>query len=386
MNGFNPKLSRASSLVWRERPDDERFAVYGPDSDGFECFVERVVLDYLLDEMRRRAPNETIGILAGRACQDALGPYLLVLAADGARPGEAEAGASHVRISGDGNTVVRERLARRYPAYDHVGWWHSHPRYEPRFSGVDVGEQRTWSNPNHVGIVVSGLERTEPIGVYRGPTARQLDPVTTSPFRASKAARRLAPPALHAPGPHVEPANHMPLPTKTGSAGKESWLRTLSAEIPGPHLAVLTTLVVVLQAGLVWFDYRIRAVERSFDALRASVETREPSGAGPATSPSQRPAAEPTRPDSTVGKHDDSKVAADPPKEPRTNPAQPPAVSPEKPGRPAVPTRPPPARTRTRNKSATAKSSKNRVPDAKTSPKKSDSPPKPASTTPPSAS
>lgn len=176
MEDFKPrKKASHASLPFVTRPSsDERFISFASEHDGFETFIHKDVNGAISREAHRAAPNETIGLLAGRVLRDERGPYTLVLASEGARADEVEATPSHVRISSNGHAQARGRLELSAFGLDIIGWYHSHPQYPARFSSVDVTEQSTWPDPNHVGIVISGIDAREPIGVYRGPKAARL--------------------------------------------------------------------------------------------------------------------------------------------------------------------------------------------------------------------
>jgi hypothetical protein len=93
---------------------------------------------------------------------------------------------------------VRCRLEESAYGLDLIGWYHSHPTFPARFSPVDVTEQSTWRDPNHIGIVISGSDRATPFGVYRGPEALLLRP--------SPALPPPSPPARTLPMIHVSSA------------------------------------------------------------------------------------------------------------------------------------------------------------------------------------
>lgn len=174
--GFTPKGSvQRSSLPFMMRPrNDSNFTVFASDKDGFEAYVLHTVLNKIDAELVRASPVETIGLLAGRVLRDSGGPYTLVLASQDARGDETEATPGHVRISATGHANLRRRLEMTAYGLDLVGWYHSHPRFPARFSSVDTTEQSTLTDPNHLGIVVSGIDDLKPYGVYRGPAAIQL--------------------------------------------------------------------------------------------------------------------------------------------------------------------------------------------------------------------
>lgn len=177
MDYFKPKNAAHSHLLTRPRPaGDTDWACYISSEDGFEAFIHKSVLNQIHHEAKQAAPDETIGLLAGRVWRDEAGPYTLVMISAGARRNEIEATPSHVRISGDGLAQVRERLEADNPALEVVGWFHSHPTYRAQFSATDRVEQSTWSDPNHIGIVYSALPGETPYGIYRGPEAVMLSP------------------------------------------------------------------------------------------------------------------------------------------------------------------------------------------------------------------
>lgn len=182
---FKPVSVEYPTTLWRPRPpaDGARMIQFGPDNDQFEVFIEAAVFKFISDEMKAWSPDETIGILGGRVCKDDRGPYTLVLAAVAATRDEAKVSPGHVRLGGEFDAALRRRLEVSFPALEVVGWYHSHPRFRALFSEPDRMNQRTWSNPNHLGIVVSGLEGSEKFGVYRGPEATKLQRSPSPPIR-----------------------------------------------------------------------------------------------------------------------------------------------------------------------------------------------------------
>src|SRR6185503_13845852 len=137
----------------------KEFCAFVSERDGFAALIHHNVKEAIAREAFEALPNETIGLLAGRVLRDERGPYTLVLAAQGARPDEIDATPSHVHISANGHADVRSRLEASAYGLDIIGWYHSHPRFPARFSSVDVTEQSTWRDPNHIGIVISGNDQ-----------------------------------------------------------------------------------------------------------------------------------------------------------------------------------------------------------------------------------
>ena len=184
MEHFRPRQTKTySNLPFVSRPANRKdFLVFVSERDGFEALIHSNVKEAISEKAQRALPNETIGLLAGRVLRDERGPYTLVLAAEGARLDEIDATPSHVRISANGHAQVRGRLEKSAYGLDLIGWYHSHPTFPARFSSVDVTEQSTWRDPNHIGMVISGIDRATPFGVYRGPEALLLRPVPASPL------------------------------------------------------------------------------------------------------------------------------------------------------------------------------------------------------------
>jgi proteasome lid subunit RPN8/RPN11 len=300
---FSPRKKAANAcLPFIMRPaGDEKFVVFASAQDGFEAHVLEEVLKIISAEMADAAPNETIGLLAGRVLRDDRGPYTLVLAAQGARKHEIEATPSHVGISADGHAQVRHRLETTAYGYDIVGWYHSHPRYPARFSPVDITEQSTFRDKNHVGIVVSGIDEHEPFGVYRGPQAVLLVAPKRVPIPRllAQTVDRNAD-DLHALKPHI--ATDIP---RAADAPMREAAQVFAAPPPAvlagrlnrvlPWAVTITLLGVITY--LLMLDARMRAVESLLKQIKVVDH-----GNAPATGAQQAAAAPPAQEEGTAGR------------------------------------------------------------------------------------
>jgi proteasome lid subunit RPN8/RPN11 len=194
MEDFIPKQASAPLLPFVTRPlASNDLTLFASESDGFTAYIHCRVLEAISRAAKRAYPYETIGLLAGRILRDEKGDYALVIATEGVREGEVEATHSHVQMSASGQAQVRRRLENSAYGLDIVGWYHSHPAFPARFSGVDMTTQAAWDDPNHIGIVFSGLNRGETFGVYRGSGSVLLAPqqmLSSVPFEGHKAARQ----------------------------------------------------------------------------------------------------------------------------------------------------------------------------------------------------
>lgn len=287
---FKPIEKNAyASLPFITRPDQpETFKSFASESDCFEVFLHRDVQEAIRRAAREAAPNETIGMLAGRVLRDERGPYTLVLAATGARVNEVEATPSHVRISTSGHAEVRRRLESSAHGLDIIGWYHSHPRFPARFSPVDITEQSTWRDPNHVGIVFSGVDEVEPLGVYRGPKSILLVPKRTlSLFRPLSKPE----PAVVVPNAVISPVASLPaavLPTTSIEREAEG-----SAVVTTSRCFTRTATLIYFASGLglfaimlgiLWLDHRLSNMEQRLASSRPDREQKITAPPGPSPS------------------------------------------------------------------------------------------------------
>lgn len=287
------KTGPPSPLV-RPRPSENgNFVPFSAEGDSFSVYVHREVLEFIERESRRAAPDETIGLLAGRVCQDpAHGPYTLVMAADSARAGEVEASPGHVHISAGGNASVRHRLEETHPDREVVGWYHSHPRYPARFSHVDNAEQSTWNDPNHVGIVFSGTEEREPFGVYRGPEAVRLSRGRVPRGADTKGLRVETPAPAETLKEQARPKG-IKLPVVTippGGRAQVAWPPQTREPIRALRL-FFAILLILLAAGVVWLHMRVSSIETSLHGAAASAATK-PAPTAEAPPPAASPEAD----------------------------------------------------------------------------------------------
>ena len=183
------KRDNTSTKLVRPHPEAKEFEVFG-SRDGFLAFIHKHALDSIQQHAQRTGPKETIGLLCGRTCFDPnAGPYTLVMAAGDAREGEFISSAGDVRLLALGQIKVRRRLENAHPDREIVGWYHTHPTFDPRFSETDKQEQARATDPNYIGIVFSGINADEPFGVYRGPDAVLLKPIRQVEANTSVASR-----------------------------------------------------------------------------------------------------------------------------------------------------------------------------------------------------
>jgi proteasome lid subunit RPN8/RPN11 len=288
---FKPQKNTAfASLPFITRPArDESFSIFTSEHDSFAAFIHQNVRDAIFKEAYKAAPNETIGLLAGRVMRDEGGLYTLVLAAQGARHDEVEATPSHVRISASGYAQVRSRLESSAYGLDVIGWYHSHPRYPARFSPVDITEQSTWRDQNHLGIVISGNDNREPLGVYRGPHAALLTPVRSE----IPPPKKIAQPDITFISPRVEENKEEAI------AAIKFIAPAVAVRTPRPRSeGVLRYLPLALGLGLlgmaislIRLDYRIAGVEKKMALVE--IDKERVSSAPPETTTSPLPSNSP---------------------------------------------------------------------------------------------
>jgi proteasome lid subunit RPN8/RPN11 len=175
---IEPRGRETSKFVFLPRPDrNPDFVLYTAPGIAGVVYIYRPAFEQMRKIALEAAPNETIGMLCGRPCMDDEGVYTLVMAVERARPGEYVGTPGSVRISAGGKAALKARAAQRWPGMEDVGWFHTHPRGEARFSNTDFDEQSTLV-AHHVGIVASVdrymSRRGDPLGVYLGPAGVRL--------------------------------------------------------------------------------------------------------------------------------------------------------------------------------------------------------------------
>lgn len=283
---FQPQKTAFASLPFISRPArDEKFLVFVSKHDGFAAFIHQDVRNAIFHEARKAMPNETIGLLAGRVMRDEHGPYTLVLSAEGARHDEVEATPSHVRISAAGHAQVRRRLESSAYGLDIIGWYHSHPRFPARFSPVDKTEQSTWRDLNHLGIVISGNDTREPIGVYRGPETALLIPTKTEKSKKEEEEEQQDAPVI---SPTVAESEEEPIAAvKSAPTAVESRAKGLRSETALKLLSLMLTIaMLVLAIGFNRLDSRITEVEKR---LSSAALDKERASFAPPKTPTEEP-------------------------------------------------------------------------------------------------
>jgi proteasome lid subunit RPN8/RPN11 len=269
----------------RPHPDASDFEVFAA-SDGFLAFIHRDVLEFIKRHAQRTGSKETIGLLSGRTCIDPNnGPYTLVMAAGDAREGEFMSTAGDVRLLALGQTKVRRRLENAHPDREIIGWYHTHPTFDPRFSGVDEQEQGRTNDPNYIGIVFSGINADEPFGVYRGPDAvllRRLRQGEPEPLLVPPRTRGFQSiPFLHDGTPSLS-REQQPTPPTPAAPENGEQSTVVTAEVPARRrlhtpvsVVVLggTFLLLIQVLGFFWQHRRLSSAEVKLDSLAAAKPT-----------------------------------------------------------------------------------------------------------------
>lgn len=269
----------------RPHPDATDFEVFAA-GDGFLAFIHRDVLEFIKRHAQRTGSKETIGLLSGRTCIDPnTGPYTLVMAAGDAREGEFLSTAGDVTLLALGQIKVRRRLENAHPDREIIGWYHTHPTFDPRFSEVDKQEQGRTNDANYIGIVFSGINAEEPFGVYRGPDAvllkrlRQGDPEPLLAPPRTRGVQGL--PFLHSgapssPGDQQQPPT-VPVAQENGEQSNVITTTTpVRRRLHTPVSAVLlagTFLLIVQLLGFFWQHRRLSSAEVKLQNLTAAKPT-----------------------------------------------------------------------------------------------------------------
>ncbi len=302
------KRTGTAAHLLRPRPqDDGPFERWVDDDNRFFVYLHVDVLDFIRNEAARAMPNETIGLLAGRVCEDPkTGPYTMIVAAENARPQEFEASRAHVRLRGPGQAHVRRRLEDAHPDREIVGWYHTHPGYPSQFSSVDLNEQKNWSDRNHIGIVYSTTDQEE-FGVYRGSDAIRLNPVDpklippprplpiqTMELPAPPVQFRPAPPPVPVPvSPTTPPVDEDLTPRQEPLGSANNVLTRTPATLPKRIYIVLIVMAIVILTQVVYLfrlDRRLSFNEGRMHEVSASHDVLEKVAERLSAQPSSTPA------------------------------------------------------------------------------------------------
>jgi hypothetical protein len=190
---------------------------------------------------------------------------------------------------------VRRRLEAAHPDREIIGWYHSHPHHEARFSPVDAREQSAWTDPNQVGIVFSATQRDEPFGVYRGPGATRL--LLRSAEAQTSATGQTDFSTERGLTERVTTDRTQPRRPKL-PAGVGTLTRNLP-RVPGarfgrlrgaaPRLLILLG-AFSLAAGVVWLHLRVRSIETALGSTRGVASSSpKPAETPMSEQPSQLP-------------------------------------------------------------------------------------------------
>ncbi len=171
--GFRAVAQVDPPPLFREPPEPREPYLKFLDTNGFRCFIHRRAVERMARWARRAEPDETLGLLAGRLCTDNRGTYLVIH--DAVHTEQRSAGPGHVHADWQAQEATRRALERECRLLEAVGWWHTHPGGIGLFySGTDRANQRTWSSPHAVGIVLDPRLHREGMKVYRGPESVEM--------------------------------------------------------------------------------------------------------------------------------------------------------------------------------------------------------------------
>ncbi len=160
----------------RDKLDRRPLAFVG--EDGFEARIPFEVVERMVEYGRRADPSEWLAILVGRIGEDGSGRYVAVRGA--VLDDDALARPGYVETSPQSEAGTRTLARTLYPDCSIVGWAHGHVRCGARFSAKDLENQRSWTRPHSLGIVVDPWDPAR-IAVYRGPGAEKLRLVGHNP-------------------------------------------------------------------------------------------------------------------------------------------------------------------------------------------------------------
>ncbi len=156
-----PRMSggvrRTAQPLLRSAPNPAKFTEHRT-ADGRRIYVAIDVIENLARLERAEHPVETACLLFGGFFSDGEHPCAIVTRLILPEPGEVIGSPSMVTITAEGSEQMVARAWLENPLLKPLGWGHTHPCFEAYFSHVDREEQRVWTEPASVGVVISGLE------------------------------------------------------------------------------------------------------------------------------------------------------------------------------------------------------------------------------------
>lgn len=171
------RVRKTALPLMRRAPDRQRFVEHRT-ADGRRVFLAKRVLEDLAALERSEHPVETACLLFGGFFSDGEHTCAVVTRMIFPDPGEVEGTEATVTITAEGAEAMIERAWQEDPLLKPLGWGHTHPRFEAYFSHVDREEQRVWTEPASVGVVISGLAAPrDRYQVFVGPESEPAEPV-----------------------------------------------------------------------------------------------------------------------------------------------------------------------------------------------------------------
>ncbi len=123
-----------------------------------DVYIERQIIDEILQQCDRSVPLETIGFLIGEAFQWNKTPYCVI---HGIATGKTNANEVHVEFAEGALAEVVGELRSKYADMMMVGWYHSHPGYGCFLSATDIDTQLGYfRQPYHVALVVDPIAKS----------------------------------------------------------------------------------------------------------------------------------------------------------------------------------------------------------------------------------
>jgi proteasome lid subunit RPN8/RPN11 len=143
---------------WVERKEP-RFRNF-PGPPGARALLrvacERTAYADLIGHAKENLKTEVCGVLAGEACEDDNGPFVLVKAS--VRGSAAKQGSAHVTFTHDTWNAIHLTMEKSYPKLQIVGWYHTHPGFGVEFSDMDeFCHKNFFPGPQQVALVTDPL-------------------------------------------------------------------------------------------------------------------------------------------------------------------------------------------------------------------------------------
>lgn len=146
------------NIQWRDNIKTVRRIFPGPAKTTvpLRIAIDREAFVDVTAHIMKSMDEEVCGVLVGQVCEDDEGVFVhirTIVTGTSARQGTA-----HVTFTQETWNHIHQQMETRFPDFDILGWYHSHPGFGVQFSEMDLFIQRNFfSSPTQIALVMDPL-------------------------------------------------------------------------------------------------------------------------------------------------------------------------------------------------------------------------------------